>query len=252
MIHDLRSILDGWEYEPGKISVRKIIGRDGREKIQTRVDLGVLQFETNGRPDGLRPNGHDSLLEFFQDRLTDYIAEHGDDDGFTLTPEQCKALRHESHLYYQRYLSLFVLEEYAGVERDTARNLMLMDLCHDYGGNEYDREALEGQRAYVLMMNARAQAYGAMQAKRWCEAIAAVDAGSANVRESLETGDAYEECESVELRVLEELRQEIYGRMPDDQPDKLKWLLTQALEREEYERASQLRDRLAAVPIDES
>ena len=43
MIHDLRTILEGWEYEPGKISVRKIIGRDGREKIQTCVDLGVLQ-----------------------------------------------------------------------------------------------------------------------------------------------------------------------------------------------------------------
>ncbi|MCC6359381.1 MAG: hypothetical protein IT450_11615, partial [Phycisphaerales bacterium] len=48
MILDLRNILEGWEYEPGKISVRKIIGQDGREKIQTRVDLGVLQFEVSG------------------------------------------------------------------------------------------------------------------------------------------------------------------------------------------------------------
>ena len=33
MSTDLRTILDGWEYEPGKISVRKVLGADGDEKI---------------------------------------------------------------------------------------------------------------------------------------------------------------------------------------------------------------------------
>ena len=50
--NDLRPILGGWEYEPGQIMVRKIVGLDGAVKIQMRLDLGVLQMESTGRPDG--------------------------------------------------------------------------------------------------------------------------------------------------------------------------------------------------------
>lgn len=94
MIRDLRTILDGWSYEPGKISVRKIIGRDGREKLQTRVDLGVLQLECTGRPDGLRPHGCESLLEFHDQRLRELTETQGSDEDFVLSPEDCRELRH--------------------------------------------------------------------------------------------------------------------------------------------------------------
>ena len=36
---------------------RKIVGEDGKEKLQVRLDLGLLQMELNGRPDGERPHG---------------------------------------------------------------------------------------------------------------------------------------------------------------------------------------------------
>src|SRR3989475_10739665 len=48
---DLNSILKDWPHENGTIKVRKITGLDGREKLQLRVDLGVLQMEVTGRPD---------------------------------------------------------------------------------------------------------------------------------------------------------------------------------------------------------
>ncbi|MGE3182945.1 MAG: hypothetical protein AB7N71_15045, partial [Phycisphaerae bacterium] len=116
MIRDLRTILDGWDYEPGKISVRKIIGRDGREKIQTRIDLGVLQLEVDGRPDGKRPYGCDSVFDYHERRLRDHLAKYGDDEDFVLTAEDCREMRHEAYLYYQRFLSQFVLEEYDAVD----------------------------------------------------------------------------------------------------------------------------------------
>ena len=177
MIQDLRTILDGWEYEPGKISVRKIIGRDGHEKIQTRVDLGLLQLEPVGRPDGRRPYGYDSMLTFFETRLRDHIARGGDDAGFVLLPEDCRDLRHEVHLCYQRYLSLFVLEEYEGVERDTEWNLRLIELCRRYAETEYDRTALESQWGYVLMMHTRAKVYQAVDAKQFDIAPALLEHG---------------------------------------------------------------------------
>ena len=42
-------------------------------------------------------------------------------------------------MYYQRYLSLFVLEEFSGVVRDTSRNLRVLDLCGKFGLDEQDR-----------------------------------------------------------------------------------------------------------------
>src|SRR5260370_1403715 len=65
---DLNTILKDWPHENGNVKVRKIAGLDGREKLQLRVDLGVLQMEMTGRPDGQRPHNCESLLEYHQRR----------------------------------------------------------------------------------------------------------------------------------------------------------------------------------------
>src|ERR1700748_603465 len=67
---DLNTILKDWPYESGTVKVRKITGLDGREKLQLRVDLGVLQMEITGRPDGLRPHNCEALLEYHRKRAT--------------------------------------------------------------------------------------------------------------------------------------------------------------------------------------
>lgn len=246
MTRDLRSILDGWEYEPGKISVRKIIGRDGGEKIQTRVDLGLLQFEPDGRPDGRRPYGCDSMLTFVEDRLQEYTRKTGADEGFVLLAEDCRDLRHEAHLYYQRYLSFFVLEEYDGVARDTERNLRLIDLCRRYAESEYDRRALESQWGYVLMMNTRAKAYQALNEESFERALSLLRDGISKLRQWQAADDLPEDASATtELEVLESLRDEVLQRMPQDAVPRLQWELSVALRREDYERASELRDRLS-------
>jgi len=242
MIRDLRTILEGWDYEPGKISVRKIIGRDGREKIQTRIDLGVLQLECTGRPDGLRPRAHESLLDYHEQRLREHIEICGSDEDFVLSPEDCHELRHEAYLYYQRYLSLFVLEEFDGVERDTARNLRLIDLCERYAGTEADRRALRRQRAYVLMMNTRARAYRALQDKQPERALQIIDEAIATIAALPEVEDHVDR--TPELRTLRAQRLEILDQLPDNAPVKLQSALEQALACEDYERAAELRDLL--------
>ena len=66
MSQDIQRLLDDWEFEPDQLQVRFITGDDGREKIQMRIDLGLIQLELSGRPDGERPEGHESLLEFYE------------------------------------------------------------------------------------------------------------------------------------------------------------------------------------------
>ena len=248
MVHDLRNILDGWKYEPGKISVRKIIGIDGYEKIQTRVDLGLLQFEPDGRPDGRRPYGCDSLLDFFETRLLEYSKRHGTKEGFVLLPEDCRDLRHEAHLFYQRYLSLFVLEEYDGVERDTDRNLRVIELCRNYAETEYDRTALESQWAYVKMMNTRARVYQSLAAGSHAAALQQLDAGLRAIDNWIQDeARREEEAANGESEVLESLRQEIFQKMPPDAPERLQCELNEALESEDYERAAAIRDALTTA-----
>lgn len=271
MLTDLRSILDGWEYKPGKISVRKIVGEDGGEKIQTRVDLGVLQLEPEGRPDGARPFGCESLLEFYETRLDEHLIKHGTDAGYILLPEDCRDLRQEAHLYYQRFLSLFVLGDFIGVQRDTQRNMRVLTICHEYGETDYDRGALEPQRAYVMMMFTRAKTYAELEIERYDEALKTLAEGMREIAEvrggpehDEDTGpDDDLECDAPyavldsdsepgagsstgipELEVLAELREEVLTSLPEDAAPRLEWELNLALECEEYERAAELRRKL--------
>src|SRR5215213_8576585 len=168
---DIQPLLKGWDYEPGTINVRKINGSDGQPKLQMRLDLGLLQMELDGRPDGVKPHGFSSLLDYHESQLQEHQGRNGTELGFHLTSSECQSLREEAVMYYHRYLSLFVLEEFSGVVRDTARNLRVLDLCSRYAAEEQDRLVLEQYRPYITMMNARAKASLLVKENRFREAL---------------------------------------------------------------------------------
>ena len=68
MNQDIDFLLANWQYKPGVAQARLIQTRDGRQVIQLRVDLGVLQLETAGRPDGARPHGHATFFDYLQEQ----------------------------------------------------------------------------------------------------------------------------------------------------------------------------------------
>ncbi|HEY2341712.1 MAG TPA: hypothetical protein VGH90_01725, partial [Chthoniobacteraceae bacterium] len=94
---DLNDLLRDWPYEPGQLKVRKILGADGKEKLQLRIDLGVIQMETIGRPDGESPHGFDSLLDYYQERRR--VAQKKG-EPFTLNAEDIGELQQEGIQYY--------------------------------------------------------------------------------------------------------------------------------------------------------
>ncbi|MCP4378467.1 MAG: excinuclease ABC subunit B, partial [bacterium] len=77
MTLDIGDIMDQWPYRPGQITARRINGMDGLEKIQLRLDLGILQMNVSGRPDGQRPHGCESLLEYYRKELENKITDSG-------------------------------------------------------------------------------------------------------------------------------------------------------------------------------
>lgn len=243
--YDLRRILSDWPYEPGQITVRKIAGEDGRVKIQMRLDLGLLQMEAVGRPDGQRPNNFESLLDFHRHALNEHTRRNGTNLGFQLTPDECFALREEAMMYYHRYLSLFVLEEFDGVERDTARNIDVLDLCNKYAAEEEDRNSLEPYRCYLIMMNTRAKAHQALRKKSYKTALAFVNAGLQAINDHLASINAEEAFDDAsEVEILQSLRAEIVERVPVDPAANLQKQIQSAITEERYEEAAKLRDRL--------
>ena len=124
MNFDISSLLEQWDYQPGQVVVRKFRGKDGIDKVQLRVDLGLLQMNATGRPDGKRPFGRESLLEHYLAQREKFRSEHGGDDKeFRLGPEDCARLQQEAIQYHHRYICLFQLEDFDAVIRDTDRNL---------------------------------------------------------------------------------------------------------------------------------
>ena len=243
---DITPMLRGWDYEPGTINVRKISGLDGTPKLQMRQDLGLLQMEVSGRPDGRRPHGYESLLEYFETQLADHRRRnHGSDDGFHLSRNQCQSLRDEAMMYYWRYLSLFVLEDFTGVVRDTARNLRVLDLCGKFATDEQDQLVLEQYRPYIIMMNTRAQASLESAEKRYADALRTIEKGLADIKEFFERfsqEDSYGEAN--EVRVLKRLAREIRKKLPVNPIERLERKLDKAVRDERYEEAARLRDRI--------
>jgi hypothetical protein len=252
--HDLFSTMDittalrGWTFQPGQVNVRLIRGNDGKPKLQLRLDLGLLQMELDGRPDGKKPHRAPTELAFQQKRLTTYRARKGGDTGFVLSSRECQALREESAMFYHRYLSLFVLEQFDAVIRDTQHNIDVLDLCHKYGKSEYDRMCLEQYRPYIIMMNARAKACDALRKGFVQTAIAYLRGGIRHIAHLLPAEHRRKMLrQSNEAHLLLDMIKQIRVQLPPDPRASLQEKLKEALAAERYEEAAIIRDQLMAM-----
>ena len=278
MERDLTEMLEEWPFEAGKISVRVIEGKDGEPRIQVRLDLGLLQMHVAGRPDGKRPEGYDSLLDYHESHIDQvqmeelqgteseiepesdgaFLEQDEDEDEETVVPrfltsEECKALREEAQQYYHRYIALLVLEDYEAVVRDTSRNLRVLDLFRDYAIEEDDRHAMEAHRPYIMMMRARSLASLAMKAEENKAAIFAIDEGIESLKqyyESIEQSDLFEE--SGEVQMLRDMRDALIPKLPVSQKAELRQRLDAAIASENFELAAILRDEIRMLGGDAS
>lgn len=245
---DIGHILNEWPFEPGQVSARRIRGADGRDKIQLRLDLGLLQMEVTGRPDGARPHGFESLLSYYEHQLEAHRQQSGSDSGFQVDEEGCELLRSESLMFYHRYLAEFVLEDYEAVERDTLRNLRLMDFLNQHAEEESDRYALDQYRPYVLMMYTRSRARTALGSNRAKAAVSILRSGIEQITQFYRKwGQEELIAESGELAVLRAMLSELESRVPVDPVQRLRRELAKAVREERYEDAANLRDQLNAA-----
>ena len=242
---DLNTILKDWPHENGNIKVRKIVGLDGREKLQLRVDLGVLQMEITGRPDGQRPHNCESLLEYYQKRAACAEAKG---EAYELTPEQCAELQQEGIQYYHRYLSLFQINDFAGVVRDTQRNLDLFTFVTEHTDREELSWSLQQFRPYVLMMNTRARASILLGQGKFGEAASEIENGRDAIADFFQHSNFPElVSKSSEIAFLEEWLEEVKAKRPRSKLEIMQREMEAAIAKELYERAAELRDAIKVL-----
>jgi hypothetical protein len=242
MSQDIRPILAGWAFEPELIQVRIIAGDDGSEKLQMRMDLGLIQMEINGRPDGEQPEGYESLLELYEARAREVLARGG---RFTLKADDCALLMREGLQYYHRYVSAFQIERFDLVERDTARNLRLFAFVAKHAARQRDRMEFEQYRPYVELMHTRARATQALRREDYPTALADIDEGIEAIRRFLaEYKQEEREAECSELRFLQQWRREVDGGRPIGPMERLEQQLQVSVTLEDYEEAARIRDQI--------
>ncbi len=248
---DLRDLLKSWPYDPEN-DARIVAGADGREILQVRTPLGIEQYEMEGRPDGERPHGKDSALEHQLQRL-EKARREGREDDFRLSARDCGELFNEGTLYYFRYVRLFQLKEWARTVRDTSRNLRVFDLVHTHAGRDEDRNFLEKWRPYILRVNATAAAMLELQKNAYDAALKITNDAIQKVEGLEEVDDetfTFERERS--LSALRDLAGQIQKNRPLSELEQLEHQLRRAIERQEFERAAQLRDRIRALKKQES
>ena len=257
---DISEIIREWHYLPDRITARSIQGDDGKEKIQLRLDLGLLQMEVDGRPDGRRIHGTPSWLDYHRQRQQEHDASHPDGPSYLLEPEDCAELLREGVQYYHRYLCLWHLDRYELCARDTDRNLRLFAFVREHARNDQDKLQFDQWRPYVTMMHARAVATPLVELEQWEAAANVVDAGIRGIERFLEEYDQLENAGRVgELIYLRRWKKEIIaksGKLPDEELEpeeaddpllQLEEQLEQAISEEKYEEAARLRDEIARL-----
>ena len=246
MDFDISHLLDQWNYTPGEVVVRKFKGKDGKEKVQLRVDLGLLQMNAEGRPDGKRPFGHNSLFDYYQARLHRHVAEHeGSDEDFELTSEDCAKLQVEALQYHHRYICLLQLADYTGVVRDAERNLAVFGFVGKHAESEELAWSLRQFQPQLMMILTRARAMQALDAGDYAVGIAQVEQGIEEIRAFFREHSRPEGAEqSGEVQSLENWLAELRAKRPLSPREKLEQALHEAVRREDYEKAAKVRDAL--------
>ena len=232
-------ILREWEFDADEVNVRLVKASDRRDVLQMRIDMGVLQLEVDGRPDGELLQGFDTMCDLLAAETLDV----GED--FVMTDEHCREADREFVQFYHRRVCWLALRQYENAVRDAAHTLNLMDICRRHSPDEEWTLTHEQYRPFVLFHHTQAGALAALEdGPDGAEAaISAINDGLDRLRLFFDDFELEERFEGDEfVSRLVELRESVRERFEVGRT--LHEQLAEAVESEQYELAARLRDQL--------
>jgi hypothetical protein len=235
---DLDFLLHGWPFQPGVISARLVKAGDGREVMQMRIEMGALQMETTGRPDGEHPGGFETYLDY----LNSLVMHEG--ETFAMSEQQCLEVDREFVQFYHRRICSLALREFRRAVGDADHTLALMDFVLNWSADQEYTVSHEQYRPFVTFHRVQAGALAALAESGAEAAIEEINDGLEQLRElfvKLEAEEQFEQDELVNqlVQMKESLREEYkVGKTLGEQ-------LADAVSAEQYERAAKIRDEIA-------
>ena len=249
MRRDMDDAIQGWPYnpEPGEVIAREVRARDGRTVVQVRVELGVLQMEVGGRPDGARPHGFATYLDYLRHRAAGRgQAPGGKAPPWTMTREHGAAADREFVQYFHRRVAWLTLQRYDRALLDSDHTLALMDFVRRHGVDEDYSASHERFRGLVLLHRTQAAAALALERRKPEEAIDLVRDGVERLKGHHDRWSAeHDPAEAPNPALIEQLNvleHEIRKNFAVDKT--LREQLDEAVADEDYERAARLRDQI--------
>lgn len=235
---DIDNILKQWPFDPFNVNVRQL-HLPGRDVLQMRVDMGLLQMEIDGRPDGKRPHGARTYYEYL-------IKKASQAGQFLLNEDHCIEIDREFVQYYHRRVCWLQLKEFQKAVADADHTLRLMDFCKQHSDDEQWTISHEQYRPFVIYHRTQAAALGAVESDVEGNAelaIEEVNRGLERMKKLFEEYEAEDQFEEDELVVrLIEFRDNLKERYEIGDP--LDQQLAQAIEKEDYEKAAEIRDMI--------
>jgi hypothetical protein len=233
----LDALLAEWPLNPKSLTVRQLQARNGRQVIQMRIEMGVLQLETEGRPGGDRPFGATTMLHYIQDKLKDAASD------YILSEDECFECDREFIQFYHRRVCWLTLKEYDRAAADARHTLALMDLCRQHSPDDAWTVSHEQYRPFVIYHRVQAEAMSLLGSEDPGSAIHCINQAIVEVEEAFAAnGDDETEREQLVAR-LEEMRETLRERFSVGRT--LQEQLADAIQAEQYELAAKLRDALA-------
>jgi hypothetical protein len=240
MSQDIDSALEGWDFKAGMVQARLVQAREGRQVIQMRVDLGILQLETTGRPDGSRPHGQETYFDYLRQQAR--VAARAK-QAFVLSEEQAQEADREFVQFYHRRICWLALRNYGRAVDDSEHTLQFMNFVRDHSPSEEFTQMHERYRGFVLFHRTQAAAALAAENNNPEGAIDEIRDGLDKMREFFVAIDHEEQME--EDGMVQQLRRmEQSLRQMHNIEATLREQLEKAVANEEYEAAARLRDAL--------
>ncbi len=241
MGQDIDIALAGWDYKAAVVQARLVDARDGRQVLQMRMDLGLLQMELEGRPDGARPHGFRTYFEYLKHQAAQSRRSH---QKFSLNEEQCGEADREFIQFYHRRISWMALRNYERAIADADHNLAFMDFVKAHSpGDEYTMSH-EQYRGFVIFHRTQAAAALALERDNPELAIDEIHNGLARIKAFFTEHGVEERMEEdamvQQLRKIEKQVRDMHGI-----ESTLQERLDQAVAEEAYELAAKLRDAIS-------
>ena len=154
---DIDLLLREWPFQPGVISARLVEAGDGRQVLQMRIEMGLLQMEPQFRPNGDRPHGKPTYLEYIREvrRTAGHV--------FRFSDEHCAEIDQEFLQYYHRRICWLALQEFARAILDADHTLALMNFVRQHSTNQQWMLSHEQYRPFVLFHRTQAAALAELE-----------------------------------------------------------------------------------------